>query len=119
MALLGGVIQFGLIFWSEGTLSHILDDTGRWTTASQACTPAAVQTQANQIASYANLLGYSGPASLTVTSAFDAGCPPPNNTASVYVKITMSFKVPVFFPFVPGNGNISAQGQFRIEPAPQ
>jgi Flp pilus assembly protein TadG len=117
--LLGAVMQFGLILWSAGTLSHILNDTGRWAAASQACTSPAVQTQANQVASYSNLIGYTGPSSLTVTSSFDPGCPPPNNTASVYVTISMSYKVPIFFPVVPGNGWIGVKGQFRIEPAPQ
>jgi hypothetical protein len=34
------------------------------------------------------------------------------------VTITLHHQVPVFFPWVPGNGNLTTSAQFRMEPVP-
>jgi hypothetical protein len=45
-------------------------------------------------------------------------CPVADNTKVAYVKITLTHRVPIFFPFVPGNGDLSTSAQFRMEPVP-
>ena len=30
MIILGGIIQFGIIFWAQNTLTQVARDTGRW-----------------------------------------------------------------------------------------
>ena len=64
LALVGGIIQFGLLFWAQNTLTQVVRDTGRWA-ATQQATPCssttqrdAVNTQANAIAANSSLLGY-------------------------------------------------------------
>ena len=66
VAILGGIIQFGLIFWAQNTLTQVVRDTGRWAaTQQEQCAPtptsalvSALQTQANDIATNSSLLGY-------------------------------------------------------------
>ena len=62
VALIGGVIQFGLVFWAQNTLTQVVRDTGRWE-ATQQTTPcsngaSALVQQANIIAGNSSLLGY-------------------------------------------------------------
>ena len=62
VAILGGIIQFGLIFWAQNTLTQVVRDTGRWA-ATQQCSTVnppgiGVTAQANLIASHSSLLGY-------------------------------------------------------------
>src|SRR5215211_7091107 len=62
--LLGGVIQFGLIFWAQTTLTQVVRDTGRWAATQQTApcdsstAKAAVVTQADRIAGTSSLLAY-------------------------------------------------------------
>ena len=57
--LVGGIIQFGLIFWSEQTLTQIARDTGRWAATQTSCSDrAAVASTANTIAGNSSLFGY-------------------------------------------------------------
>ena len=70
VALLGGIIQFGVIFWAQNTLTQVARDTGRWAatqvtscTASPTASPwstaqANVLTQAQNSASQSSLIGY-------------------------------------------------------------
>jgi TadE-like protein len=62
LAILGGIIQFGIIFWAQNTLTQVVRDTGRWE-ASQQSIPcnaggAGVAQRADSIASNASLIGY-------------------------------------------------------------
>jgi TadE-like protein len=61
MLILVGIIQFGLIFWAQNTLTQVVRDTGRWAATQQTqCDlggPALV-TKADQIARVSSLLGY-------------------------------------------------------------
>src|SRR3954469_13216058 len=61
--LLGGIIQFGLMFWGQNTLTQVVEDTGRWASTQQTkpCDGGgtALVTQADQIARRSGLLGYS------------------------------------------------------------
>jgi hypothetical protein len=41
-----------------------------------------------------------------------------DNRDETYVTITIRHAVPIFFPFVPGNGALVTQAQFRMEPRP-
>ena len=125
VAILGGIIQFGLLFWAQNTLTQVVRDTGRWTATQQwggsvtghdNCTPnsGSVVTEANTIAGASSLLGYtpsmwSGPSQsdgVTVTwsdattpkqPTIDA-CPPPDNSQVWFVTITINHAVPTFFP---------------------
>lgn len=118
MIIIGGIIQFGIIFWGQNTLTQIARDTGRWAASQTTCpTTTSVQGAADSIATNSSLIGY--PASgigLAVTTS--GSCPPTDNQQVGYVKIVLSHQVPVFFPWIPGNGNLSTSAEFRMEPAP-
>ena len=118
MIIIGGIIQFGIIFWGQNTLTQIARDTGRWAASQTTCpTTANVISTANAIAANSSLIGY--PASgigLNVTTS--GTCPPANNQEVGYVRIELAHTVPVFFPWIPGNGNLSTSAEFRMEPAP-
>ena len=125
--IIAAIIQFGLIFWSQNTLTQIARDTGRWAATQQDCAPGTatppVVTTANQIAASSSLFGYSvgspwvSPANVAVAWTTDSGsCPPTSNQQVSFVTITLHHTVPVFFPWVPGNGNLSTSAQFRMEP---
>lgn len=127
MLLVGGIIQFGIIFWGLNTLNQVVRDTGRWAATQQDCTnAAAVVTTANNIAAQSSLIGYA-PGSITsgeVTVAWRAEppsgpCPPTDNQKEAWVTIAIQHDVPVFFPFVPGNGRITSSTEFRMEPKPK
>src|SRR4051794_20314246 len=89
MLILGGIIQFGLIFWSQNTLTQVVRDTGRWAASQQSCDVVAegpkIITTANQIAAQSSLFGYTAPwTSANVTVSYQttpAGdpCPPTSN----------------------------------------
>jgi len=141
MVMVGGMIQFGVIFWGQNTLTQVARDTGRWA-ASQVANPCdsgatrlAITTQANAIAAQSSLIGYSGQwtaaasalgstpspegvgADWTKTSGPSA-CPPTDNQTVWFVTIRLNHHVPIFFPLVPGNGDLSTTAQFRMEPKP-
>jgi Flp pilus assembly protein TadG len=124
MLIIGGTIQFGIIFWGQNTLTQIARDTGRWAAtqgvdAPSCPTTANVTPTANSIALASSLIGYRTAADLTVTVGMTGDpCPVTNNTQVAYVTITLSHQVPIFFPFVPGNGNLTTSAQFRMEPKP-
>jgi Flp pilus assembly protein TadG len=119
MIIIGGIIQFGIIFWGQNTLTQVARDTGRWAASQITCpTTANVTPTANTIAANSSLIGYpSSPIGVTVTMSGDP-CPVADNQDVAYVTITLTHQVPVFFPWIPGNGNLSTTTQFRMEPAP-
>ncbi len=120
MLILGGIIQFGIIFWGQNTLTQVARDTGRWAASQTTCpTDATVTPIANLIAANSSLIGY--PASglgVSVSMSGPDTCPVANNQKVAYVNIALTHQVPIFFPFVPGNGNLATSAQFRMEPAP-
>lgn len=82
IALLGGIIQFGLIFWAQNTLTQVVRDTGRWAATQENCSlynatsnPSGVDIakEANLVASNASLLGYSSSTNWTATDETTAG----------------------------------------------
>lgn len=123
MIMVAAIVQFGIIFWGQNTLNQIVRDTGRWAATQQSCDPAtqgpAVRNQARAIAAQSSLIGYtSWPDANIDVSWSGSPCPPQNNQQVAWVTITIRHTVPVFFPMIPGNGQISSSAQFRMEPAP-
>ena len=129
--LVAGIIQFGLIFWSQNTLTQIARDTGRWaatqqadcSVGNQATAIANVVTTANSIAAQSSLLGYTTgswtQSNVVVTyQTTNGSCPPADNSEVSYITIVIHHQIPIFFPAVPGNGNLTTSTQFRMEPAP-
>jgi TadE-like protein len=61
--IIAGIIQFGLIFWAQNTLTQVVRDTGRWaaTQQSRPCDSggAALVSKADVIARTSSLFGYS------------------------------------------------------------
>lgn len=144
MAIIGGIIQFGVLFWAQNTLTQVVRDTGRWEATQQSCSNGpAVLNQANAIAANSSLIGYTstspwvanpppGNPGVTVNFLPDAGsgCPPKDNSTVYYVSVSISHRVPTFFPgmqYLPGVGTcdssgcrivLSSSAQFRMEPKP-
>jgi len=130
---LAGIIQFGLIFWSQQTLTQVARDTGRWAATQDTCSDhTLVATEANDIAVGSTLFGYEASewsASNDIASSAsnqvavdwdpDSGiCPPEDNQAVYFVRVRINHTIPIFFPFVPGNGELSTSAEFRMEPGP-
>jgi Flp pilus assembly protein TadG len=128
MLLIGAIVQFGIIFWGQNTLTQIARDTGRWAATQNGCTTATVDVlgTAKSIAAASSLIGpssgWTSPANVvatwTTTDSPAPVCPPVNNTQTWYVNITIHHQVPVFFPWIPGDGNLTTIAQFRMEPRP-
>lgn len=122
MLIVGGIIQFGVIFWGQNTLTQVARDTGRWASTQVVCpTSATVVPIANSIAAQSSLIGYSAgswtTANVQVALSGDP-CPVTSNAQVAFVSVVLSHQVPIFFPFVPGNGSLSTSAQFRMEPHP-
>ena len=122
MIILGEIIQFGIIFWGQNTLTQIARDTGRWAATQQGCSTATVNVlaEAKLIAANSSLIGNSAGWTGSNVSASWTGtpCPPTDNQQIAYVTISLTHQVPIFFPFIPGNGTLSTSAQFRMEPKP-
>lgn len=122
MIILGGIIQFGLIFWGQNTLNQVVRDTGRWAATQQAdCQTGAGQTAeaiatTNTATAVANNSSLIRPIANVTVDWTGAPCPPTSNQQEAWVHITITSTVPIFFPLVPGNGNISSETRFRMEP---
>lgn len=139
VAILAGIIQFGIVFWAQNTLTQVVRDTGRWEATQGSCTNQTdVISEANSIAASSSLLGYSASSPWTasnVTVAFSSNCTsaatyPTDNSQYSWVKITVTHQVPTFFPgmqYLPSLGSCDASGcyitlstsaQYRLEPLP-
>jgi Flp pilus assembly protein TadG len=123
MLVIGAIIQFGIIFWGQNTLTQIARDTGRWAASQLGCDMGTVDvlTTAKSIAASSSLIGSSGTwTSPTNVDATWTGtpCPPTDNQTVDFVTITIHHQVPIFFPWVPGDGNLTTYAQFRMEPKP-
>jgi Flp pilus assembly protein TadG len=114
--LLGGMIQFGVIFWGQNTLNQVVRDTGRYA-ATRNCSAAA---KTASEATFATILASAGGPWKTpaVTVTYSSATCPINNTGEVWVNVTASIDAPVFFVWVPGNGHLSSTTDFRVEPQP-
>lgn len=130
--IVAAVIQFGLIFWSQQTLTQVARDTGRWAATQTSCdgSSAQVTQTANDIAGNSTLFGYSadqwadggtGSTNKVVVSwprDSDQPCPPSSNQDEAWVRVQIDHQVPVFFPIVPGDGRLTTTAEFRMEPEP-
>jgi Flp pilus assembly protein TadG len=124
MLILGGIIQFGIIFWGQNTLNQIVRDAGRYAVTEADCSAASrldVSNQIDNIASNASFAGTVGLKTVVMPTVGGADppsdtCPATSNTQHVWLRITVQAQVPIFFPFIPGNGAISSTAVFRMEP---
>jgi Flp pilus assembly protein TadG len=135
MLIIGGVIQFGIIFWGQNSLNQVVRDAGRYAVTQPDCSPASETDIANQVVSLTSAMGIAkivGSPDITMptngevvgattdpvssTSVPGVNCPAKSNTDHVWLRIKVDAQVPIFFPFVPGNGAISSTALFRMEP---
>jgi Flp pilus assembly protein TadG len=127
MIIIGGIIQFGVIFWGQNTLNQIVRDSGRYAVTELVCSPASktdIEDKIDLVASGASFAGTitGKTVVLPTTAAPDpvsdpvGVCPPASKDQHVWLRITVQAQVPIFFPAVPGNGNISSTALFRMEP---
>jgi Flp pilus assembly protein TadG len=127
-----GVMQFGLLFWAQITLTQVARDTGRWVASQESCLSAAVNVggQANAIAARSTLFGWSASNQLAVSAGptWTEMTPPPNNTGICppsdnreiwNVTFELSHTVPVFLPVLGDTWTLRSEVQFRMEPAPR
>jgi hypothetical protein len=130
MLVLGGIIQFGIIFWGQNTLNQVVRDTGRWAATQQGdcltgpgrtAQELLIEATADDIAATSSLIGFDGSFDAADVTVGWTGtpCPPHDNQDEAWVDITIEHSVPIFFPLVPGNGQLSSSTEFRMEPEPQ
>lgn len=118
MVMLGGVIQFGMIFWGQNSLNQIVRDAGRFAVTQPNCSTDSETAVASAVTGMGSAFaGTLGTITVTMPTAdSDAACPATKNTQHVWVYIKVAGTVPIFFPWVPGNGNLSSEATFRMEP---
>ena len=137
MLVVGGVIQFGVIFWGQNSLNQTVRDAGRYAVTEPDCSAASIADVRTKIASIASSMGVAkitGTPTVTMptngeiiggtadpvssTSVPGLNCPAKTNVDHVWLRIKVDAQVPIFFPFVPGSGAISSTALFRMEPIP-
>ena len=121
MLMLGGAIQFGIIFWGQNTLNQIVRDAGRYGATVADCGGpgnADIVLKTQEIAASSSFVGTLGAVTVTLPDVgSDPGpCPPTTNASAIWLRVDATAQVPIFFPWVPGNGNISSSARFRMEP---
>jgi hypothetical protein len=121
MLIFAGIVQFGMIFWAQNTLTHVVRDTGRWAATQQDCSSGSILTKANEIAANSTLLGYSTWTGANVSVSWSGDpCPPADNTESSFVAIAVAHPIPVFFPWLPVvPDTLYATAEYRLEPKPK
>jgi len=85
--MIAAIIQFGLIFWAQNTLTQVVRDTGRWA-ATQQTTPCdaggtALVTKADSIARISSLLGYTAGRWTGINGGSGVGTPFPFDVSPV------------------------------------
>jgi Flp pilus assembly protein TadG len=122
MLVIGGLIQFGVILWSQNAITQVARDSARWavTQSTSPCDSPANRTAlagaADKLARGASLVNYpagtwsTAPtiASLgaegvgvdwqSVDSNFPSDCPPSDNGTVWTVRIRVNHVVPIFLP---------------------
>ena len=137
MLILGGVIQFGIIFWGQNTLNQVVRDAGRYAVTQPNCSNASKTDVRNKVTQLTSSMGVARligtPTVVMPTNGETVGgstdpvsddngvatpnfCPATENKDHVWIRISVDAQVPIFFPFVPGNGVISSTALFRMEP---
>jgi hypothetical protein len=132
LLIIGAIVQFGLILWSQNAVTNVARDTARWavTQSSSPCDMGAnrvlVAGTADTLAQRASLIGHSAGSwgtapSIDSMSGDGVGvdwtvpdgylpkdCPPSDNGISVFVTVRVSHPVPIFIPGVALLGGINA-----------
>jgi TadE-like protein len=122
MVMLGGAIQFGIIFWGQNSLNQVVRDLGRYGVTEPgncAQTRTNIVNKAPSVAAGVTIGTFTLSTSDVVIPAAGstiATCPPASNQEIVWMTITGHLQVPTFFPFVPGNGTLTSTATFRLEP---
>jgi Flp pilus assembly protein TadG len=122
MFVVGGLVQFGIILWSQNAVTQIARDTARYavTLSDSPCdqTPTRVKvaSAANELAAGASLVSYTagtwtsappiaglGPEAVGVDwsspdSNFVVDCPPSDNGTVWKVKVRVNHVIPIFLP---------------------
>jgi hypothetical protein len=125
MLVIGGLIQFAMILWSQNTINQVARDTARWavTQSTSPCDPdmrPGVRDTANALAAQWSLLGHSswgsapkvedvGPSGVGVdwdyvdppediSQIFASDCPPSDNRVPWVVTVRVNHTVPLFMP---------------------
>jgi hypothetical protein len=120
--VIGGLIQFGVILWSQNSITQVARDTARWavTQSTSPCDSAANRVAlagaADQLARGASLVNYPagtwssapviaslGPEGVGADwqsddSPFATDCPPSDNATEWTVRIRVNHVVPIFIP---------------------
>jgi Flp pilus assembly protein TadG len=135
MLILGGVIQFGIIFWGQNTLNQVVRDAGRFAVTLPDCSDTSKTAVQTKVSSLASSMGAASLTSATTTMPTNGEpiggvvdpqsdkngtvtpgfCPPASNKDHVWIRITANAQVPIFFPGI-GSGSISSTALFRMEP---
>ena len=134
MLIIGGTIQFGIIFWGQNTLNQVVRDAGRYAVTETDCLAGNNIDVTSKISALTSSMGVASltsslvtmptngesiggvPDPVSFTSDPTKKCPAKSNADQVWLRIKADARVPIFFPFVPGNGNISSTALFRMEP---
>jgi hypothetical protein len=125
MLVVGALIQFAVILWSQNTINQVARDTARWavTQSTSPCdsatTRAAVAKTANDLAGEWSLMSHSAWGNATAVDAtppsgigvnwypidppagmdiFDTDCPPSDNRIPWAVEVRVNHTVPIFIP---------------------
>jgi hypothetical protein len=126
MLVVGGLMQFAMIVWSQNTINQVARDTARWavTQSTSPCdsgaTRAGIATTASALAQQWSLIGQPswgsassvdgvGPSGVGVdwnyvdppedlTQIFPSDCPPSDNRVAWVVEIRVNHTVPIFVP---------------------
>jgi Flp pilus assembly protein TadG len=143
LAILLGIMQFGILFWAQVTATSIARDTARfavtqakcgtpWTTAEVGTTTLAIQSFGAANATQSGLLGPALTApEVAVAYQIPTGatCAPQDASKVVTVLITVAHPIPLFVPIMDrllatscsSSGctrTITASVQMRVEPKP-
>jgi Flp pilus assembly protein TadG len=140
MLVIGGIVQLGVLFWSQNSLNQVVRDAGRYAVTEPDCAAfvADVQTKIVDLSRQMGVAKITGTPTVTMpTNGESIGippvadpisdkngvqqanfCPAKTNADHVWVRITVNAQVPIFFPVVPGGGAISSTALFRMEPVP-
>ncbi len=125
MLVVGGLVQFALVAWSQNTVTQVARDTARWavTQSTSPCDSAAsrsaLASRANTLALGARLINYSPGSWTTATSIGAVGargvgadwpippppptlyavdCPPSDSMLAWFVTVRINHVVPIFVP---------------------
>lgn len=123
LLVIGGVVQFALILWSQNTVNQVARDTARWavTQSTSPCDSAAtrdaVGARANLLAGQWSLMSHSawgaassvtavGPSGVGAdwraidppVTVFPEDCPPSDNRIPWVVTIRVNHTVPLIMP---------------------